>query len=153
MITLTDQPFEPANALARFTASCPGAGGIVSFSGHVRPTAGSSLVTALTLQAHPVMTERGIADAIEQAHERWPLAGVRIIHRTGAIRPGEAIVFVATASAHRRPAFQAADFLMDYLKTEAIFWKKETGPDGTKWIEPRTEDYADSARWDRTGET
>lgn len=153
MITLTETPFNPADALRDFTNQAKGAGGIVSFSGHVRPASNSGTVEILHLQAYSPMTERGIEHAAKAAKSRWPLIGLRIIHRTGDMHPGEPIVFVAAAAAHRRAAFQAADFLMDYLKTKAIFWKKETGPQGERWIEPRPEDYEDSARWAAHQET
>ena len=148
MITLLDHAFDPADTLRAFQKEAVGAGAIVSFSGLVRPTAKSSAVTGLFLQAYSPMTERGIDAAANTAKQRWPLKALTIIHRVGEMQPGDPIVFVATAADHRRAAFEAADFLMDYLKTEAVFWKKETGPDGTKWIEPRAEDYQDRARWD-----
>lgn len=152
MITLTDQAFDPGDTLRAFTAANPSAGGIVSFSGHVRPHAASGQVSFLHLQAYSPMTQQGIAAAAQDAHARWPLTGLRIIHRIGDMAAGEPIVFIAAASPHRRAAFEAVDFLMDYLKTKAIFWKKETGPNGTVWIEPRAEDYADSARWAKQGD-
>ena len=93
------------------------------------------------------MTENGIAAALSAARERWPLTHVQVVHRVGDMAPKETIVFVATASKHRRAAFEAADFLMDYLKTEAVFWKRESTPDQTTWIEPREEDYSDASRW------
>ena len=99
------------------------------------------------MSARSPMTERGIEKAMTEAEARWPLMAIKVIHRTGEMAPGEAIVFVATASAHRRAAFEAADFLMDYLKTEAVFWKKEATPEGEHWIEPRSQDYEDRARW------
>lgn len=147
MITLSETPFDPSVALADFTTRADGAGAIVSFTGLVRPKAKSGPVSTLTLQAYSPMTEQGIETAVSTAQARWPLKASMVIHRIGDMAPGEPIVFVATASDHRRAAFEAADFLMDYLKTEAVFWKKETGPDGSHWIEPRAEDYADSARW------
>jgi len=139
VITITDKAFDPADALSDFAKTCPDAGGIVSFSGHVRPTSKSGEVKTLHLQAYSPMTEQGIETAIQDAKSRWSLMGLCIIHRTGDMAPGEPIVFVAAASAHRRAAFEAVDFLMDYLKTKAIFWKKETGTAGTQWIEPRPE--------------
>ena len=147
MLQLTDQPFDPGEALSTFSQQAEGAGGIVSFSGHVRSTAKNGPVSNLYLEAYSPMTEQGIQDAMGQAHNRWPLIAQTIIHRVGDMTPGEAIVFVATASKHRRAAFEAADYLMDYLKTKAIFWKKETTTKGARWIEPRAEDYQDSARW------
>ncbi len=147
MIDLTDQPFDPAESLRAFQVQAAGAGAIVSFTGLVRPNNTSSPVTRLYLQAYSPMTERGIEAAAKDASQRWPISHLTITHRIGDMGPGDPIVFVAAASAHRRAAFEAADFLMDYLKTEAIFWKKETGPDHATWIEPRLEDYRDSARW------
>lgn len=152
MITLLDTPFDPADALTKFTETVPDAGAVVSFTGLVRPTSKTGKVTSLYLQAYSPLTENGIQSAHDQAMQRWPVSGATIIHRIGTMTPQEPIVFVATASAHRRAAFEAADFLMDYLKTEAIFWKKETGPDGEGWIEPRAEDYRDRARWTETQE-
>ncbi len=152
MITLADKPFSPSKALEAFQTRAKGAGAIVTFSGLVRDQAAGSEVTGLHLQAYSPMTERGIDAALKEAHKRWPLDAVEIIHRTGDMAAFEPIVFVATASAHRRAAFEAADFLMDYLKTEAVFWKKEMTADGARWIEPRPEDYEDSARW-RTTDT
>ena len=113
----------------------------------MRDHASSGAVRALTLQAYSPMTERGIETAMAEARERWPLMALKVIHRTGEMAPGEAIVFVAAASIHRRAAFEAADFLMDYLKTEAVFWKKEATATGEHWIEPRSQDYQDRARW------
>jgi len=147
MITLTGQPFDAAEALRAFEAEAKGAGAVVTFTGLVRDRASSGDVTTLHLQAYSPMTERGIERAAADTRARWDLTALRIIHRTGDMGPGEPIVFVATASPHRRAAFEAADFLMDYLKTEAVFWKKEVTPAGEQWIEPRPEDYRDTARW------
>lgn len=152
MITISEASFDPGEALRAFTNETHGAGGIVSFTGHVRPGSASGTVQTLHLQAYSPMTERGIAAAVETAKSRWPLIGLRIIHRVGDMVPGDPIVFVVTAAAHRRPAFEATDFLMDYLKTKAVFWKKEIGSNGTQWIEPRPEDYSDSARWAKHGD-
>ena len=152
MITVSEARFDPGEALHAFSQTCPEAGGIVSFTGHVRPGSKSDQVKTLHLQAYSPMTEQGIEAATRQARDRWPLMGLRIIHRIGDMEPGDAIVFVATASAHRRAAFEAAHFLMDYLKTKAVFWKKETSDHGVRWIEPRPEDYSDSARWATNGD-
>lgn len=147
MITLTDQAFSPSDALAAFQDETQGAGAIVSFTGLVRDQADSGDVQTLHLQAYSPLTERRIEGAVNEARARWSLVAARIIHRIGDIGPAEPIVFVAAASAHRRAAFEAADFLMDYLKTDAVFWKKETTQNGARWIEPRPEDYRDKARW------
>lgn len=151
MITLTDRPFDATEKLAAFTTRAGGAGAIVSFTGVVRPVSKSGPVSNLFLEAYSPMTENGIRAAHDDAVRRWPLEAAEIVHRIGDMSPGDAIVFVATASTHRRAAFEAADFLMDYLKTDAVFWKKETRANGDEvWIEPRNEDYTDRARWDQT---
>tara|TARA_B100000678_G_scaffold75497_1_gene62031 strand:+ start:30421 stop:30870 length:450 start_codon:yes stop_codon:yes gene_type:complete len=147
MILVSEDPINAADQLAIFEKSVPDAGGIVSFSGQVRPKADGESVTGLHLQAYHPMTTTGIEEAVQKAQSRWPLNGIRVLHRVGTILTGETIVFVATASEHRRAAFEAADFLMDYLKTDAIFWKKELTENGEKWVEPRAQDYDDSARW------
>ncbi|MEE2879670.1 MAG: molybdenum cofactor biosynthesis protein MoaE [Pseudomonadota bacterium] len=147
MLVVSDAPFDAGQELSAFETAAAGVGGIVSFTGLVRDVASAGAVTSLYLQAYSPLTENGIAAAIKAAQERWPLTAVKVIHRTGEMAPGDAIVFVATASTHRRAAFEAADFLMDYLKTEAVFWKKETTEAGERWIEPRLEDYEDRARW------
>lgn len=153
MITLVDHIFDPAEALSEFAKDCQGSGGLVSFTGLVRPTSTEGAVSSLYLQVYSPLTERGMEDAAKVARERWPLDGLRIIHRIGNMAPGEAIVFVATAARHRRDAFEATDFLMDYLKTEAIFWKKETHDNGSAWIEPRQQDHSDAERWATHKET
>ena len=150
MVLVDAAPFEASDELKRFEQSVEGAGAIVSFSGYVRDQAGDQKVLSLELQAYSPLTETSIEEAVSEANKRWPLIGVHIRHRIGKIAPGEAIVFTAAASAHRRAAFEAADFLMDYLKTHAVFWKKEVTPEGEHWIEPRSEDYDDQARWEQT---
>jgi len=150
MIDLRDNQIDAAAALGRFeteAAKNQQTGAIVSFTGQVRGCARTGRVRSLFLQAYSPMTEQGIEQAVRQAEARWPLQAVHILHRTGLMAPGDTIVFVATASAHRRAAFEAADYLMDYLKTEAIFWKREDTITGSKWIEPRPQDHLDAARW------
>ena len=152
MICLRDTAFEPTEAMREFERAASGAGAIVSFTGLVRETGTQGKVSTLHLQAYSPMTERGIRSAAEEAERRWPLTALSIVHRIGNMSPGEPIVFVATASAHRRAAFEAADFLMDYLKTEAVFWKKEVTEQGSEWIEPKPQDYSDRNRWSGTGD-
>ena len=147
MISLMSQSFCPCESLKEFTNQAEGAGAIVSFTGLVRERSLAGDVKELYLQAYSPMTENGIRSAHEVAIGRWNLQSAQIIHRIGNMHPGEPIVFVAAASTHRRAAFEAADYLMDYLKTEAIFWKKETTEHGAKWIEPRCQDYTDASRW------
>jgi molybdopterin synthase catalytic subunit len=148
MITLTDKPFAPGDLLTAFSQGRSETGAIATFTGLARAEAGATQV--LELQAYPGFTEREIGKIADQARARFELHDLAILHRVGRIAPGEAIVFVATAASHRRAAFEACDFLMDYLKSRAPFWKKETGPGGDRWIEPRPQDHADIARWETT---
>lgn len=145
MIVLTDQPFEPGALLSAFCVGREESGAVASFVGLARAERGA--VTTLELEAYPGFTDAEIARIAGEAQARFSLDGYAITHRVGAIAPGEAIVFVATAAKHRRAAFEACDYLMDYLKSRAPFWKKERGPDHERWIEPRAEDHADIARW------
>ena len=148
---LTDQEIAPDAELARFIASASagsGAGAVVSFCGIARPGSGGAAVHELHLDHYPGMTERSLQSIAEDCARRFEVDQVSVVHRCGTIRPGEVIVFVAAASLHRRAAFNAADYLMDRLKTEAVFWKRERGPDGARWIEPTEADRADQARWE-----
>jgi len=147
MLRVSLDKIDPGAALNAFEQAAKGAGAVVSFTGLVRPTSQHGAVSVLHLQSYETMTERGIDEAITKMKSRWPLHAVHVIHRIGDMHPGDTVVFVAAAAKHRRDAFEAADFLMDYLKTNAIFWKKEVTPDGDVWIEPRPEDYKDNARW------
>jgi molybdopterin synthase catalytic subunit len=142
---LAHEAFAPAQELAAFSAD--GAGAIVSFTGLARPTTKDGApIERLFLDHHSRLTQLSL-DEIAASAGRFDVFAVRIVHRCGEIAPGEAIVFVAAASAHRRAAFEAADFLMDRLKTDALFWKREDGVDGARWIEPTEMDRADRARW------
>ena len=147
MIRVADAPFDPGAELKAFEEKQSNAGAVVSFLGKVRGQAAGEEVTALHLEHFPGVTERSIAEIADKAMSRWSITEPLIIHRVGALAPGDPIVLVATASAHRRDAFEAADFLMDYLKTEAVFWKKEIRGGDETWIEPRDADYKDAARW------
>jgi len=134
--------------LANFLAGRDADGAVVSFTGLARARAADGAkVERLRLDWHPVMTERSLADLAEAAAARFEVSDVTAIHRAGEIAPGEVIVFVAAASPHRRQAFLAADYLMDRLKTEAMFWKHESGSDGGRWVEPTEQDRVDRARW------
>lgn len=146
-MVVSSEPIDPGAALNAFEASANGAGAVVSFTGLVRPSSQHGDVSTLHLQAYSPMTERGIQEAITKTQKRWPLNAVKVIHRIGDMQPGDTVVFVVAAAKHRRDAFEAADFLMDYLKTNAVFWKKEITAEGEVWIEPRPEDYRDNARW------
>jgi len=144
-VTVQTDVFDAGAALSAFTLSLPDAGGVVSFTGIARKDDGRTQM--LELEAYPGFTEPWIEALVEEARTRFSLSAVKVIHRIGPILPGEAIVFVATAASHRREAFEGADFLMDHLKSRAPFWKKEHGPDGARWIEPRQADYQDITRW------
>ena len=138
-------PFDIAAELAALTAGRTDAGAVVSFTGLVR--ADDDLLS-LTLEHYPAMTGRALAAIAAEADARWPLLGGMIVHRVGRLLPGEAIVLVVTLSAHRTAAFEAAEFLMDWLKTRAPFWKAEERPGGVSWVAARTGDEAAAARWD-----
>jgi molybdopterin synthase catalytic subunit len=140
-IRIGRDPFDLAAEVDRLSA---GAAAIVTFTGRVRAEDG---LTALTLEHYPDMTEREIARHVAEAEHRWPLLGVTIIHRVGTLKPGEPIVLVAVAAAHRHEAFAACEFLMDYLKTKAPFWKQETKCADTHWVEAKSSDDAAAERW------
>jgi molybdopterin synthase catalytic subunit len=146
MITLTPDRFDPGALLSGFCLGRTETGAVATFTGLARAERGAT--TTLELEAYPGFTEREIGRLVEIARERFGLDDATVVHRVGKIAPGEPIVFVATAAAHRRAAFEACDFLMDYLKSRAPFWKKESGPDGERWIEPRAQDHTDIARWE-----
>jgi len=148
MIQLTDQPFEPGALLTGFCRGRAETGAVATFTGLARAEAGAT--SSLELEAYPGFTEARIGEIAQQAVARFSLDDFAIVHRVGKIAPGEPVVFVATAARHRRAAFEACDFLMDYLKSRAPFWKKEHGPAGARWIEPRDQDHADIARWETT---
>ena len=146
MIRIQSEPFDEneAFALRRGRADV---GGLVSFTGYVRDFTQSADVTALELQHYPGFTENEIAKIAEQARARFQILDCLVIHRYGRLLPGDPIVLVAVIAAHRDAAFEAARFIMDYLKTDAPFWKKEIGASGERWIEPRSDDRAARAGW------
>ena len=148
MIRLTDHAFDPGAALNAFCAGRLQTGAVASFLGIARSGDGGGL----ELEAYPGFTESEIAACVETARERFGLQDAAVIHRIGRISPGEAIVLVLTAAPHRREAFEACDFLMDYLKSRAPLWKREHGPDGSRWVDPTARDLADAARWDAATE-
>lgn len=145
-VALTEAPFDPGALLTRFSSGRRETGAVATFTGLARAEAGGTSV--LELEAYPGFTEAEIERIAEQARTRFGLHDLMILHRVGRIEPGEPIVFVATAAGHRRAAFEACDYLMDYLKSRAPFWKKEHGPGGARWIEPTAQDHADRDRWE-----
>ncbi len=146
MIRLADTAIDPGALLTDFCAGRSETGAVVSFTGLTRGEHGAA--TVLELEAYPGFAEARIGEAAAQAATRFDLQDLLIVHRIGRMAPGEPIVFVAVAAAHRRAAFEACDQLMDYLKSRAPFWKKSHGPDGAHWVEPTAQDLSDAARWD-----
>ncbi len=138
--------FDPGAELNRFSAAQQNAGAVVSFSGIVRDRPEGGLLH-MEIEHYPGMTQSAIAGMVETAVARWSLADALVIHRHGALKRGEVIMMVATAARHRADAFAAAEFLMDYLKSRAPFWKKEVGADGAAWVAARDEDEAALGRW------
>ena len=149
-IRIQQADFDVAKEIAALTNGRTDIGAIVSFSGICRDSEGAENIAALTLEHYPEMAEAEIARHADTALSRWPLTGLTVVHRVGRITPGENIVLVVTASAHRQAAFQAAEFLMDYLKANAPFWKREESAGGANWIEARDHDDDAAARWTKS---
>ena len=145
MIRVQQEDFDIGAEIARLRAGRTDIGAIVSFTGTVRDQGGA--VAEMTLEHYPGMTEAELQNIEAEACARWPLQASLIVHRHGTLKPGDNIVLVVTASEHRDAAFDAAKFLMDYLKTRAPFWKRETGPEGTHWVEAKEGDDASAAHW------
>jgi molybdopterin synthase catalytic subunit len=153
MIRVQREDFDVGVELDRLAAGNHRIGGIASFVGLVRDMSpagagGGDRVSALTLEHYPGMTEKKLAEIELEAHRRWPLDASVIVHRYGRLEPGERVVLVATASPHREAALAACHFLIDWLKTDAPFWKREDTPDGERWVEARGEDEAARSGWD-----
>lgn len=142
-VRIQTEDFDTTAELDALSAGRDDIGALVSFTGLVR----GGDVSTMELEHYPGMTEKALEEIEAEARDRWPLQGVIIIHRVGPLPPGARIVFVATASPHRAAAFEAAEFLMDFLKTRAPFWKKETTAEGARWVDAREADDAAAARW------
>ncbi len=140
-------PFDMAEAY-RWLAACDEDGAVVTFTGKVRNHNLGDNVAALTLEHYPGMTEKALQEIVDAARERWPLQRVTVIHRVGELFPGDEIVLVGVNSAHRSSAFSAAEFIMDYLKTRAPFWKREATEQGDRWVDARDSDQQAAQRWD-----
>jgi molybdopterin synthase catalytic subunit len=149
-IRIQQADFDIAAEISALTKGRTDIGAIVSFSGICRGSEGGEAIAALTLEHYPQMAEAEIARHAETAMSRWPLTGLTIIHRVGRITPGENIVLVLAASQHRQAAFQAAEFLMDYLKANAPFWKREEGAGQGRWVEAQHHDDEAAARWTKS---
>ncbi len=143
-ISVQEADFDCGAEIAALSAADDGAGAVASFVGLVR----GENIRAMTLEHYPAMTEKALADIVAQAEQRWQLRRVRVIHRVGRLLPGERIVFVGVSSSHRHDAFAACEFIMDYLKTRAPFWKKEETAAGAHWVDARESDDAAALRWE-----
>ena len=147
-VSIQTDDFDLGAEVSRLRCGDLGVGAVAAFVGTVRDWQGApGGASTMELEHYPGMTERAIGQMIDEACSRFELRGVRVIHRVGVLEPGAQIVLVAVTSAHRRAAFQGCEFLMDYLKTQAPFWKKETTPDGARWVDARVVDDAAAARW------
>ena len=144
-VAVQSAPFDVGSEVSAFSAGMRGAGAVVSFTGLVRDEGGT--LSAMEIEHYPGMTEKAISGIVEEAVRRWSLADALVIHRHGRLGPGETIMMVATAALHRGDAFAAAEFLMDYLKSRAPFWKKEIGADGAEWVAAKDADEDALKRW------
>lgn len=150
-VRLQAEPFDAAAEAAALTRGRSDIGAVVTFTGICRDNEAGTPVSAMTLEHYPGMAEEEIGRHVAEAERRWPLLGVRVIHRYGRLVPGDPIVLVVTAAAHRQAAFAAAEYLMDYLKTRAPFWKKEHRADGSEgdWVAPKDADDEAAGRWSK----
>ena len=148
-VRVQTEAFDVGRAIAALTEGRTDVGAVASFVGVVRDGNDGQHIRAMTLEHYPGMTERALEEICAQAHDRWSLIDSCVIHRVGTLLPGEAIVLVAVSSAHRGEAFSACEFIMDYLKTRAPFWKKEDTPEGARWVEARADDDRAAGRWDK----
>ena len=141
--SVQEEDFDVGSEIEVLTKNAHDAGAVASFVGVVRGAG----ILSMTLEHYPAMTERALNEIVAEANRRWELLGVRVIHRVGKLQPGDRIVLVAVASTHRRAAFAACEFIMDYLKTRAPFWKREETADGGRWVDARESDEAAQQRW------
>jgi molybdopterin synthase catalytic subunit len=141
------EDFDTGRELDALTRGRTDVGALASFTGLVRDANDGTRVSAMTLEHYPGMTQKALEDICAQAHSRWDLIDTLVIHRVGALKPGDRIVLVGVSSAHRGDAFAACEFIMDYLKTRAPFWKREDTPEGSRWVEAREGDDAAAQRW------
>jgi len=150
MIRVQREDFDPGQEIAALSGGNHAIGGLVVFVGLVRDMAPEGGLSAMTLEHYPGMTEKMLTRIDEEAQARWPLEASLVIHRYGRLEPGDRIVLVATASAHRQAAFEACQFLIDWLKTKAPFWKLEETPEGGQWVAARAGDDEAAERWQQT---
>jgi molybdopterin synthase catalytic subunit len=146
-VSIQTADFDLSAEVARLRANEKGVGAVCTFVGTVRDRNDGQSVSTMELEHYPGMTEKAIEQMIDEAHQRFDIFGARVIHRVGLLQPLDQIVLVAVTSAHRGECFQACEFLMDYLKTQAPFWKKEQTPEGARWVDARVSDDAALAKW------
>lgn len=151
-VSVQESDFDVGAEIAALTGGRVDIGAVATFTGLVRDLNEGSDVSAMTLEHYPGMTEQALEDIVAEARSRWTLNAVRVIHRHGRLMPGDRIVFVAVAGAHRGEAFAACEFIMDYLKTRAPFWKREETPQGARWVDAREADDSAAARWNESWE-
>ena len=146
-VSIQVEDFEVSHELAQLRANDARVGAVCSFVGTVRERNSCNAISSMELEHYPGMTEKSITSMMEEADKRFDIYGARVIHRIGLLHPQDQIVLVAVTSAHRGTSFQACEFLMDYLKTQAPFWKKEVTPEGSRWVDARESDDVALARW------
>ena len=146
-ISIQTEPFDTAAEIEKLRADNPAIGAVVTFLGLTRDSNEGQRVSSMTLEHYPGMTEKALEKILDEAETRWQLQGIRVVHCIGELRPRDPIVLVAVASAHRGEAFQACEFVIDYLKTRAPFWKKEQTPEGSRWVDARHSDNQAERRW------
>ncbi len=151
-IRVQEADFDAGAEIARMRINSPDIGAVAAFVGQVRDLNEGDAISAMTLEHYPGMTEKALTAIVEQARARWDIVDALVIHRVGTLAPRDQIVLVVVTGAHRHAAFAACEFIMDYLKTEAPFWKKEATPAGTRWVEARASDDAARQRWQEDGQ-
>lgn len=147
-ILVSEADFDPGAEINALHANQPKAGAVASFVGLVRDINNGDSVNTLTLEHYPAMTDKSLRGIVDEATQRWELLDVTVIHRVGLLKPLDRIVFVGVASMHRGESFAACEFIMDYLKTRAPFWKKEGTPEGNRWVEAKRSDEDAATRWE-----
>jgi len=148
VVSVQQEDFDTSTLQRQLLAGEQEEGAVVTFTGYVRAANTGREVRSMELEHYPGMTESSIQAILERACERWPLLAASVVHRVGRLQPGDQIVWVGVSSSHREASFSACEFIMDYLKNEAPFWKKEEGPEGTSWVEARAGDSERASRWD-----
>jgi len=148
-VSVQEADFDVGAEIAALSHGRHEVGAVASFVGLVRDISDGSNVAAMTLEHYPGMTKKSVEEIVDQANARWSLYAVRVIHRFGRLEPGDRIVFVGVAGAHRGESFAACEFIMDYLKTRAPFWKREETPEGAHWVDARDSDDGAAARWEK----